>query len=224
MLGIADVVKRLEQHYGAPAIPPAQGPFELVIWENACYLLTDERRREVFEGLRAQVGLTAEAIASADGPTLLALAKRGGMRPEMRVLRWREIARLTLDHFHGDLNQILLQPHSQAKSALKLFPSIGDPAAEKILMLCGVGSGLPLESNGLRVLTRLGYGREQRSYGATYKSAQDALLGQVPGDAASRAQAHLLLREHGKTLCKTNGPICGKCPLADECPAARADR
>ena len=39
------LMERLRRYYGAPALPPARGPFELVLWENACYLLTDERRR-----------------------------------------------------------------------------------------------------------------------------------------------------------------------------------
>jgi endonuclease-3 len=76
------LIARLKRHYGEPKLPPAHGPFELVMWENACYLLPDERRAEVFEGLRTQVGLKALAILKANGETLLALAKRGGMRPE----------------------------------------------------------------------------------------------------------------------------------------------
>ncbi len=32
------------------------------MWENACYLLPDERRAQVFEGLRKQVGLNPKAI------------------------------------------------------------------------------------------------------------------------------------------------------------------
>jgi endonuclease-3 len=160
------LIARLKRHYGEPKLPPAQGPFELVMWENACYLLSDERRAAVFEGLRAQVGLDAGAILNADRDTLLALARMGGMRPQVRVFRWREIARITMSQFDGDLDRILREPLEKAKKALKQFPNIGDPGAEKILMFCGVYPGLPLEWNGLRVLTRVGYGRAQKNYGA----------------------------------------------------------
>ena len=207
----------LKRHYGDPPLPPARGPFELVMWENACYLLPDERRAEVFEGLRTRVGLKPEAILKADGETLLELARRGGMRPETRVFRWREIARIAVSQFDGDLNQILEQPYAKAKKALKQFPTIGDPGAEKILMFCGAAPGLPLESNGLRVLTRVGYGRAQKNYGATYRSVQEALQGELPRKAADLTRAHMLLREHGKTLCKTNAPICRNCPAEELC-------
>jgi endonuclease-3 len=152
-----------------------------------------------------------------NGETLLALATRGGMRPETRVFRWREIARITVTQFAGDLDQILGEPYETAKRALKQFPNIGDPGAEKILPFCGMGPGLALESNGLRVLTRVGYGRLQKNYGATYRSVQEALRHQLPRTAAQLARAHLLLREHGKTLCKTNAPLCRVCPLSDFC-------
>lgn len=214
------LIARLKRHYGDPALPPAKGPFEFVMWENACYLLPDERRAEVFESLRKRVGLTAAAIWNADRETLLPLARMGGMQPEKRVERWNEIARITIEQFGGDLDGILNEPYARAKKALQQFPSIGEPGAEKILMYCGKASGLPLESNGLRVLQRVGFGREQKSYSATYRSVQEGLAGQLPKDAESLSRAHLLLRRHGQEICKTNGPWCSECPAADLCAFA----
>jgi endonuclease III len=214
---LKDLLTRLKHRYGAPSLPPAKGPFELILWENACYLLPDQRRAEVFEALRDQVGLAPKKILDAPQTLLLPLAKRGGMRPETRVFRWREIARITLDQFDGDLDALLKLPYKDAKKALKQFPNIGDPAAEKILLYSGVAGDLPLESNGLRVLTRFGFGREQKNYGATYRSVQEAIAADLPRGSRALAQAHLLLREHGQTLCKRNGPNCEACPVTDTC-------
>ncbi len=75
----------------------------LVMWENACYLLPDERRLEVFELLR-KVGLDATSLLNAPDERLLPIAKRGGMRPETRVFRWaRDRKHITLSQFGGDL-------------------------------------------------------------------------------------------------------------------------
>jgi endonuclease III len=211
------LITALKGHYGAPVIPPAKGPFELVLWENACYLLPDERRAAVFAGLKKQVGLTPGAILRADQNTLLGLAKMGGMRPETRVFRWQEIARITEQQFGGKLEEILKLPYKEAKKALKLFPNIGDPGAEKILMFCGASAGLPLESNGLRVLTRIGYGRAEKDYGKTYRSVQEALVEEVPQKADELTRAHLLLRQHGKEICRTNAPLCRSCPAVALC-------
>lgn len=214
------LIRRLARHYGEPELPPARGPFELVMWENACYLLPDERRRIVFEGLKNEFGLSADAIWNADRGRLLEWARLGGMRPETRVFRWREIARITNSQFGGDLDGILREPYAKAKKALKQFPNIGDPGADKILLFCGASPGLPLEWNGVRVLTRLGYGRAQKNYGATYRSVQAALAGELPRDSQSLARAHLLLRRHGKEICRNNGPACRTCPVEELCSYA----
>ena len=133
--------------------------------------------------------------------------------------------------FQGNLEQILEWPYARAKKALKLFPSIGDPGAEKILLFCGVAAGLPLESNGLRVLTRIGYGRAHlKNYGAVYRSVQDSLapeLLQIQRELVDRrqktivcptlARAHMLLRAHGKTICCDGQPLCHECPVEEGC-------
>jgi endonuclease III len=225
------IIAALKREYGAPKPPRAKGPFELVMWENACYLLPDERRAEVFEGLRKQIGLTPKAILKGNPDTLLALATRGGMRPQVRVFRWQEIARITLSQFDGDLDQILKLPYTQAKKALNQFPNIGDPGAEKILMFCaparakparpgdpGAAQGLPLDWNGLRVLVRVGYGRaHQKNYSAMYRSVQEAIRTEAPRKAAAVAEAHMLLRQHGKETCKEKAPQCYECPIKAMC-------
>jgi endonuclease-3 len=220
LLTVTKTIAQLKQLYGEPKGPPAHTPFELIIWENACYLLSDERRLEVFESLRKGVGLNAAAILRAPDEVLLPLAKRGGMRPETRVFRWREIARVTMAQFSGDLNSILGKPHAESKKALKQFPNIGDPGADKILLMCGMASGLPLESNGLRVLVRVGWGRLQKSYGATYRSVQGDLKPDLPANGEFLKDAHLLLRQHGKTVCKDQAPLCDRCPLFKGCDHA----
>ena len=74
-------------------------------------------------------------------------------------------------------------------------------------MFCGVAEGLPLESNGLRVLTRIGYGRVHlKNYGAMYRSVQEAIAPMLPKGAERLSRAHLLLRTHGKTICRDSQP------------------
>lgn len=77
---------------------------------------------------------------------------------------------------------------------------------------------LALESNGLRVLLRLGYAEEKKSYSASYRGVQQALAGLLPPDYDSLIAAHQLLRQHGQELCKRTRPLCeAGCPLTAEC-------
>jgi endonuclease-3 len=79
-----------------------------------------------------------------------------------------------------------------------------------------------LESNGLRVLTRIGYGRiHLKNYGAMYREVQEAITPELPKGAERLARAHLLLREHGKAICRDNAPECHECPIEDLCAFVR---
>ncbi len=188
------IVQRLRAAYGRPKPPLTSNPLELVFWENAAYLLSDERRLKVFELLRERVGFEPRQILAAKPSTLLEIAKLGGMRPEVRVERWLTIARIALAEFQGDLNNAVRLPLKQAKKALQLFPVIGEPGAEKILLFSKSYAVLGLDSNGLRVLVRVGFGRELKNYSATYRSVQEALAAQLGDKPAPLIPAHQLLR------------------------------
>jgi len=116
---------------------------------------------------------------------------------------------------------VLKKPLPQAKKALKKFPSIGDPGAEKILLLTGSHPLMALDSNGLRVLCRVGFAEEQKNYSATYRLVQDAIRDQLPRDYDSLIRAHQLLRQHGQELCKRSKPLCAECPVQDSCNYGR---
>ena len=140
--------------------------------------------REAFAELAKRVGTTAEKIRAARREVLLAIARKGGMHPEQRAERLVRCAEITLSRFGGDLRRAVALPSREARRALRLFPGIGEPGAEKILLFTGTEPVLALESNGLRVLVRLGYGEQRKSYAATYRSVQGAVDRELVRDCA----------------------------------------
>jgi endonuclease III len=218
-LALPKLLSALEEQYGKPAAPVPQTPFEWVLWENVAYLVDDERRAQAFRALGKCTRFDPRRIAEASAESLLAVTVLGGMHPEARVDRLKEIAAIALELGGGALEPLLDLPPAQAAKALARFPSIGAPGAQKILMACGKGESLALESNGLRVLLRLGFGTESKNYAQSYRSVQQALAGELPRRPAARLAAHQLLRVHGQTLCKRSAPDCDACPLAARCPS-----
>jgi endonuclease-3 len=192
-------------------------PFELILWENVAYLLSDERREAAFETLRARVGLKPRDILSAKPATLLEIAKMGGMRPEVRVERLRTVARITMDEFGGDLRKALKLPLKDAMKAMRRYPNIGEPGAEKILLFAKAYPVLGVDSNGLRVLRRIGYGQEHKNYSTMYHSVRDAVAPEMGRACARLIPANQLLRHHGQERCKMNAPLCRICPITDLC-------
>jgi endonuclease-3 len=212
-----NIIDELQNFYGLPDPPKVNDPLGMILLENVAYLVNDERRERAFDVLREKVGVTPPEILTAHEETLLEVARLGGMLPASRVEKLRRIAQIALQEFDGDLDKALKQPLAKAKKSLKKFPGIGDPGAEKILLFSKTHPILALDSNGLRVLRRLGYGEEQKSYGATYRSAQEAVKDETKKDFNWLIAAHQLLRLHGQQLCKTTTPLCAKCPVRVSC-------
>lgn len=211
---------RLERLYGKIAPAPPRRALEWILWENAAYLQTDEKRARAYAALARKTRLTAEGIAALPRHELLEWAKLGGMNPEGRAEKLLAIAALVEERFDGDLEAALDQPLAKARTALTRFPGIGAPGADKILLFTRRHALPALESNGLRVLVRLGYAREEKSYAQTYRSLQTALAPLAKRGVDFLIRMHHVLRRHGQELCKNTGPRCDACPLANECPSA----
>jgi endonuclease III len=209
-------VERLHAHYGQLKVPKLRGPWEMILWENVAYLADDHRRQQAFQTLKKRIGIEPTQILSASEEAILEVT-RHGIVPEQFAEKLRKCARIVLEEFDGDLLPVLKLPLSNAKKALQKFPGIGEPGAEKILLFTRTYPVLALESNGLRVLLRLGFGEEQKSYSTTYRHVQRSVEAELDTEYSWLIQAYLLLRRHGQELCRNSKPVCEKCPLALDC-------
>jgi endonuclease III len=215
-IALAQIVEQLQAHYGQLNAPKLAGPWEMILWENVAYLADDDRRREAFQTLKKKIGTEPGRILTASDEALLEVTRHGILADQFSK-KLRKSAQIALEEFDGDLRPVLKLPVAKAKKALQTFPGIGEPGAEKILLLTRSYPVLALESNGLRVLLRLGFGEEKKSYSTTYRLVQKAVEEGLEKEYSWLMQAHLLLRHHGQELCKRTKPECKKCPLAADC-------
>jgi endonuclease III len=211
-------ISRLETAYGRPKAP-SRDLWQHILVENVAYLADDARREQAMKVLKKNVGLRPEQILAATDDLLME-ATRYGIMPESRVEKLRRCAKIALEQFDGDLKQVLDWPEAKALRALEKFPGIGRPGAEKLLLFAHRRAGLPVESNGLRVFVRLGFGREGKDYSATYRNVQEAIASELSADFDWLIAAHQLMRRHGQEICKNSKPDCDRCPLNADCPSA----
>ena len=141
----------------------------------------------------------------------------GGIVPELRAERLKQIAVRVETEFGGNLDSVLKRPVAEARKALRKFPTLGEAGAEKILLFTGTAPVASVPSNCIHVPLRLGFGRESKNWAASYKSAQEAIREQLPETCAAQLRAYLLFKQHGQTLCKSARPKCEECPVTDEC-------
>jgi endonuclease-3 len=217
------VVSELAEFHGAQATPAGKNAFELILWEKVAYLADDEKRARAFAALKRKVGTTPEAVATAKLSTLREVSAIGGaVGVEERARRMQEAAQLVIGEFDGDLDAALAKSPADGRKALRRFYGIGEPGADKILLLTHSHAVLPLDSNAARVLLRIGYGTDNKNYSTMYRSVVDAARPEVLPAFDWLIDAHLLLRRHGQAICKTNAPRCEACVVRRDCAFARA--
>lgn len=220
---LIQIVDRLQSHYGAPTREEPEGPFEMVLWEMVAYLADDATRTQAFRALKAKTECDPRRILDAPLEELEHITRMGGsIACADRAERLRTAAHLVLTEFEGNLTGVLRMPLPKAKRALMKFPMTGEPGAEKILLLCGAQAVLALDSNGLRVMQRLGFGAENKSYSVAYRLVREGVLEDGDHDIEFLQRAHKLLRLHGQRICKITRPLCLACPLNRICPSAQA--
>ena len=219
---LLSVVSTLERLYGKPAAFPSTDPWELILRENASYLVDDARREEIFRSLKARVGVTPEAILEAPDEQLIAAIREGGMRPPMRAEKLRLASEIALEVGLVRLRALAKEGGADGRKVLKRFPGIGEPGADKLFLAAGSAVTLAPDSNGLRVLVRLGFLKDDANYARAYRAAAEAVAQDLPNDTAWLVAAHQLLRKHGQETCRRSDSRCDVFPLAKGCDYAES--
>jgi endonuclease III len=225
---LAYVLDRLQEQYGVQEAVGPVDPYEMILFVNCGYPATDASCLNGYEALKLNVGTKPERILAAPKTKLGKLMRLGGIVPELRAERLKIIARILNDKFGGDLRgalEKLLQGAEDlpgqgirdAKNALKKFPVIGEPSADKILLF---GIKIPVAavpSAFVCVPQRILSGKEHKNYATGYHSAQEAMGAGLPATVEARQRAYLLLKRHGREICRRTKPKCHICPVSGVC-------
>jgi endonuclease-3 len=215
------ILDRLESHYGVQEPKWPTGAYEFLAWWHCGYPASDAACHKGWEAVQQAIGVEPRRILAAPTPALARALQSGGIVPEIRAIRLKEIAARVEEEFGGDLRAALAGPLSRARKILKKFPGISDPGADRILLFAGLAPLAAVPSNCPHVLVRIRQGREGKNYSATYRDAQQAIEAELPSTFEARTRAFLLLKCHGQELCRRTKPRCDECPVAFCCLFSR---
>jgi endonuclease III len=216
-MNIPEILDRLESRYGSQKPCWPTEPYQFLIWWNCGYPASNAACQRGWESVREKIGIEPQNILAASTRELRSALKPGGMVPELRAVRLKEIAAKVQDQFGGDIGSGLLGPLTDVRKSLKKFPGIADPGAERMLLFGGIAPVAAVPSNCPHVLVRIQRGQERENYGLTYKEAQQEIQTGVRETFDARIRAYLLLKKHGEDICKRAKPLCTQCVLNTEC-------
>ena len=214
---IPELLDQLEKFYGTQEPCWPVDPYEFIVWWQCGYPASDAACTKGWDKLKSEVGIEPGNLLAGTPRKLASALKAGGMVPELRALRLKEIAMRVKDEFGGDLRLSLAEPLSAVRKTLKQFPGIADPGADRILLFGGIAPIAAVPSNCTQVLVRVLFGQEDKSYGANYRNTQSAIAAMVPETFDARTRAYLLLKQHGQEVCKRTKPRCDQCPISSDC-------
>ena len=216
-ISVLDLLDRLEEFYDQqePSFPV--DPYEFLVWWHCGYPASDAACEKGWKNLKLQVGIEPQQLLAENPAKLAATLKAGGMVPELRAQRLKEIAMRLKDEFGGELRSALTGPLTKVRKTLKSFPGIADPGVDRILLFAGIAPLAAVPSNCVHVLIRILQGPEGENYSAGYREAQRAIAAEVPEKFDARTRAYLLLKTHGQRTCKRTNPKCEECPVKSKC-------
>jgi endonuclease III len=208
----------LEIYYGKQLPSWPTDPYLFLVWWHCGYPASDASCAKGWESLNNEIGVDPDRLLSVNFSKLALALKSGGMMAELRAMRLKDIAERIQKQFGGDLRIALKRASvTQARAAIKKFPGVADPGADRILLFGGISPVAAVPSNCPHVLVRIQIGREPENYRKTYSEAQRILQASVPGTFDARMRAYLLLKCHGQHLCKLTNPKCSACPVRTSC-------
>ena len=214
----SEILEQLEAFYGRQEACWPTDPYLFLVWWHCGYPASDAACAKGWESLQESIGVEPPQLLAASIPELTKALTPGGMVPALRATRLQAIALRVQREFGGDLRRGLFGPVPQIRKALKKFPNIADPGADRILLFSsGIAPVAAVPSNCPYVLVRIQRGMERENYGVTYREAQQAIAREVAENVEARTRAYLLLKRHGQELCKRTNPRCDDCPLSSCC-------
>lgn len=223
-LRITDLLDSLESHYGALDPQAPTDPYEFLVWWHCGYPASEERCAKGWASLTREVGIAPKKLTAASTAKLGGALKAGGMVPDLRAARLKEIAAQVQRDYGGDLRSALSSLTApQARKALKAFPGIGNPGADRILLFCRFSPVAAVPSACPHVLVRVLHGPEGPKYVAIYAAAQ-RILNTLPATFDQRIRGYLLVARHGHELCKRSNPLCDRCPVRPRCAFANQSK
>jgi len=175
------ILNALHGRYGILEPDFPTDPYQFIVWWYCGYPQSQKACAKGWASLTSATKIELDDLLRAPPGRLTEALRPGGMVPELRAMRLKEIAERVLKEFGGDLATALrAMSRKQARAALVRFPSIANPGADRMLLFGGMAPVAAVPSNCAHVLVRIEHGRERENYAVNYRMAQESVEAACP--------------------------------------------
>lgn len=187
-----------------------EDPFLLLVRTVLSQNTNDRNSFAAFSNLTSRFK-TPEQLAKATVNEIKKLIKVGGLY-RGKAKRLKEISRLVLKKYQGNLKPVLKKPIQEARKELLSMPGVGQKTADIMLAFWSGHDIIPVDTHVFRVSKRLGFAEDKDNYDKVKAKLE---LATPPG---RRIEAHILLIQLGRNYCRSRNPLHNQCPVKRLCP------
>lgn len=207
-----DVYKRLFNHFGPRHWWPAETALEVIVgailtqqvaWRNVETAIANLKRRNVFDPV-SLLAVPDEELWELIRPTRFFRQK---------VARLKDLCRVVMEEFDGDLSAFLAQEPNALRTRLLAIRGIGKETADSIVLYAAKQPVFVIDSYTHRIFSRLGLTTGSESYDAL----QEQFVKNLPRDVGLFNEYHALIVALGHHICFNRNPDCARCPLNELC-------
>jgi endonuclease-3 len=209
------ILQALQKTFTMPKwVSSNREPFDTLIVTIISQNTADKNTAKAFENLSRRFKIAPEVLANAETSQIEECLKVAGLyRNKARTIK--QISKIILEEFRGNLNSILSLPFDEARKTLLKLPGVGPKTADVLLLFCSEKPTIPVDTHVNRVAKRLGLAPLNGNYEIVRQSLQSLYN---PKDYLA---VHILLILLGRKYCKARNPLCKPCPVNMLCPSRR---
>lgn len=194
-------------------------PFKCLVATILSQNTNDRNSSEAFRRLEERVGVDPLRLARAPVGLVEEAIRPAGLY-KRKAATLRNVARLVLELYGGDLWNLLRKPWREARRKLMELPGVGPKTADVVLAsFVPEAEVVPVDTHVNRVAKRLGVVPPTAGYDEVSSKLAELVKGRM-----GFFEAHLRLIAVGRRYCRPRAPRCAECPLRGACAWAGRHR
>ncbi|MEW9125265.1 MAG: endonuclease III [Thermotaleaceae bacterium] len=198
---ILDVLEKLQDMYPeAVSELNYESPFELLISTILAAQCTDVRVNQVTEKLYKQYNTPKAMLTLSEEELGNWIHSCGFYKTKSRNIL--NTCRILMEKYGGEV--------PQTREELVELPGVGRKTANVVISNAFGKPAIAVDTHVFRVSNRIGL-----AYSENVEDTEQQLMKNIPKKKWS--DAHHWLIYHGRRICKARKPLCGECPLYEEC-------
>jgi len=209
------ILRVLRREFSLPSwVNAPKEPFSSLIRTILSQATNYKNTDKAYRSLSQKFEITPQTLAMADVEEIAEAIRVGGLyRNKSRVIK--ELSRIVVERFRGELDFVYSLPFQEARRLLMTLPGVGPKTADVVLLFCADKPVLPIDTHINRVSKRLGFVPSNANYEQVRQTLESFYN---PKDYLA---VHLLLIMLGRKYCRARNPLHKSCPVNGLCPSAR---